>query len=212
MRQWIYWVGGALLISLAVIYCSSPTKEEVTQEVQLFYDLQDSIRYYKNKDSSTSAQIKLLEADKRSLGKVLAQKDKSLSDLLKSGSTQATVFTTVTKFDTVTKVTLTQVALDTVNPKLSFKDTTDNRWIKLTIELKNDSLRKSITVKDSISVSFKKVSQGFLKKKKSVVEVTNHNPYVKVDKLRSFNVKERDGKGLFWVGVGVGAAGLLLLK
>ena len=88
MRQWIYWIGGALLISLAVIYCSSPTKEEVTQEVQLFYDLQDSIRHYKNKDSSTSAQIKLLEADKKLLAKVLAQKDKSLSDLLKNGSSK----------------------------------------------------------------------------------------------------------------------------
>jgi hypothetical protein len=72
-------------------------------------------------------------------------------------------------------------------------------------------LRKSITLRDSISVSFKRVPQGFLKKKKSVVEVTNHNPYVKVDKLRSFNVQEKDGKSLFWVGVGVGAVGSLIL-
>jgi hypothetical protein len=206
MRQWIYWIGGALLISLVIIYCSTPTRKEIRQEVQLFYDLQDTIRYYKNKDNSTSAQIKLLEADKKSLSKVLAAKDKSLSDLLKSGSTQATVFSTVTRYDTVT-----QVKVDTVNTKPSFVDSTSNRWITLRIELKNDSLRKSITLRDSISVSFKRVSQGFLKKKKSVVEVTNHNPYVKVDKLRSFNVKEKESKSLFWVGIGVGAAGSLLL-
>jgi hypothetical protein len=202
----MYWIGGALLISLVIIYCSTPTRKEIKQEVQLFYDLQDTIKYYKNKDNSTSAQIKLLEADKKSLSKVLAAKDKSLSDLLKSGSTQATVFNTVTRYDTVT-----QVKVDTVNAKPYFVDSTSNRWITIKIELKNDSLRKSITFRDSISVSFKRVPQGFLKKKKSVVEVTNHNPYVKVDKLRSFNVQEKDGKSLFWVGVGVGAAGSLIL-
>jgi hypothetical protein len=208
MRQWVYWIGGALLVSLVIIYCSSPTsRKELKQEVQLFYDLQDSIRYYKNKDNSTSAQIKLLEADKKSLSKVLAARDKSLSDLLKSGSTQATVFNTTTEYDTVTLV-----KVDTVKAKPSFIDSTDNRWITLNIELKDDSLYKSIILRDSISVSFKRVPQGFLKKKKSVVEVTNHNPYVKVNSLQSFSVKEKKGRSFFWVGVGIGAAGVLLLK
>ena len=208
MRQWVYWIGGALLVSLVIIYCSSPTsRKELKQEVQLFYDLQDSIRYYKNKDNSTSAQIKLLEADKKSLSKVLAARDKSLSDLLKSGSTQGTVFNTTTEYDTVTLV-----KVDTVNAKPSFIDITHNRWITLNIELKDDSLYKSIILRDSISVSFKRVPQGFLKKKKSVVEVTNHNPYVKVNSLQSFSVKEKKGRSFFWVGVGIGAAGVLLLK
>lgn len=207
MRQWIYWVGGALLISLLIIYCSSPTKQNLREEVQLFYDLQDSIKYYKNKDNSTSAQIKLLEADKKTLTKVLSQTDKRLLDLIKKGSTQATVFNTELRYDTIT-----QVRVDTINAKLSFRDTTSNRWITLRLELKNDSLLKSITVKDSLSVSFKKVSQGFLKRKKSVVEVTNHNPYVKVNKLQSFSVKEKKSSSLFWVGVGVGAGAVILLK
>lgn len=206
MRQWVYWIGGALLVSLVVIYCSSPTKKELKQEVQLFYDLQDSIRYYKNRDNSTSAQIKLLEADKKSLGKVLAARDKSLLELLKSGSTQATVFNTTTQYDTVT-----EVRVDTVNAKPYFIDNTDDRWITLRLELKNDSLYKSITLRDSLSVSFKRVPQGFLKKRKSVVEVTNHNPYVKVNSLQSFSVKEKRRSSFFWVGVGVGAAGALIL-
>ena len=207
MRQWVYWIGGALLVSLVVIYCSSPTKKQLKQEVQLFYDLQDSIRYYKNRDNSTSAQIKLLEADKKSLGKVLAARDKSLLELLKSGSTQATVFNTTTQYDTVT-----EVRVDTVNAKPYFLDSTDNRWITLKVELKNDSLYKSITLRDSISVSFKRVPQGFLRKRKSVVEVTNHNPYVKVNSLRSFSVKEKKSKSLFWLGIGVGAGAVMLLK
>ena len=132
MKQWLYWIGGALLISFIIIYISSLSKENVSNktELELFYDLQDTIRYYKNKDGSTTAQIKLLEADKRSLGKVLALKNKSLSDLLKSGSTTATVFNTLTVYDTVTKV-----RLDTVNSKPSFKDHTKDEWIELNIEL-----------------------------------------------------------------------------
>ena len=207
MKQWLYWIGGALLISFIIIYISSLSKENVSNktELELFYDLQDTIRYYKNKDGSTTAQIKLLEADKRSLAKVIATKNKSLSDLLKSGSTTATVFNTLTVYDTVTKV-----RLDTVNSKPSFKDQTKDEWIELNIELKNDSLHKSIVLRDSLSVSFKKVSQGFLKRKKSVVEVKNYNPYVKINNLQSFDVKEKRVNLLF-PGIVIGAVGTLIL-
>jgi len=207
MKQWLYWIGSALLISFIIIYISSLSKENVSNktELELFYDLQDTIRYYKNKDGSTTAQIKLLEADKKSLAKVLALKNKSLSDLLKSGSTTAAVFNPLTVYDTVTNV-----RLDTVNSKPSFKDQTKDEWIELNIELKNDSLYKSIVLRDSLSVSFKKVSQGFLNRKKSVVEVKNYNPYVKINNLQSFDVKEKRVNLLF-PGIVIGAVGTLIL-
>jgi len=207
MKQWLYWIGGALLFSLIIIYISSPSKKDLSNksELDLFYDLQDTIKYYKNKDGSSTAQIKLLEADKKSLGKVLALKNKSLSDLLKSGSTSATVFETLTVYDTITKV-----RVDTVNSKPSFKDYTKDRWIEIDIELKNDSLKKSIILRDSVSVSFKKVSQGFLKRKKSVVEVKNYNPYVKINNLQSFDVTEKRVNLLF-PGIAIGVAGTLIL-
>ena len=208
MKQWPNLVVGAILFSLIVIYISSNiSKENVSNksELDLFYDLQDTIKYYKNKDGSSTAQIKLLEADKKSLGKVLALKNKSLSDLLKSGSTSATVFETLTVYDTITKV-----KVDTVNSKPSFKDYTKDRWIEIDIELKNDSLKKSIILRDSVSVSFKKVSQGFLKRKKSVVEVKNYNPYVKINNLQSFDVTEKRVNLLF-PGIAIGVAGTLIL-
>jgi hypothetical protein len=208
MKQWLYWIGGALLISFIIIYIfPSSSREDLSNktELELFYDLQDTIRYYKNKDGSSTAQIKLLEADKKSLGKVLALKNKSLSDLLKSGSTSATVFETLTVYDTITKV-----RIDTVNSKPSFKNQTKDNWIELNIELKNDSLKKSIVLRDSLSVSFKKVPQGFLKRKKSVVEVKNYNPYVKINNLQSFDVTEKRVNLLF-PGIAIGAVGALIL-
>jgi hypothetical protein len=207
MKQWLYWVGGALLISFIIISISSPSKKDLSNksELDLFYDLQDTIKYYKSKDGSSTAQIKLLEADKKSLAKVLAIKNKSLSDLLKSGSKSATVFETITVYDTITKV-----RIDTFNSKPSFVDKTKDKWLELNIELKNDSLKKSIVLRDSLSVSFKKVPQGFLKRKKSVVEVKNYNPYVKINNLQSFGVTEKRSN-LFFPGIVVGAAGVLIL-
>lgn len=208
MKQWLIWVGGALLLCIIIIQIDSSSREDSSNEsqVELFYSLQDTIRYLRNRDGSNTAQIKLLEADKRSLGKVLAAKDKRLSELLKKGSTSSTVFETVTVHDTVTKV-----RIDTVNSKPAFKEVSDNGWVRLDLELRDDSLRKSIIIKDSISVSFKKVPNGFLRRKKSVVEVTNHNPYVRVNNLRSFSVEERKANKLFWVGVGL-AGGIILFK
>jgi hypothetical protein len=207
MKQWLYWVGGALLISFIIISIRSPSKKDLSNksELDLFYDLQDTIKYYKSKDGSSTAQIKLLEADKKSLAKVLAIKNKSLSDLLKSGSKSATVFETITVYDTITKV-----RIDTFNSKPSFVDKTKDKWLELNIELKNDSLKKSIVLRDSLSVSFKKVPQGFLKRKKSVVEVKNYNPYVKINNLQSFDVTEKRSN-LFFPGIVVGAAGTLIL-
>ena len=145
MKQWLYYIGGALLFSFIIILISSPSKKDISNksELDLFYDLKDTIKYYKNKDGSSTAQIKLLEADKKSLTKVLALKNKSLSDLLKSGSTSSTVFKTLTVYDTVTKV-----RIDTVNSKPSFKDYTKDKWIELDIELKNDSLIPSRNLGD----------------------------------------------------------------
>jgi len=64
MKQWLYWIGGALLFSFIIIYISSPSKKYSSNksELDLFYDLQDTIRFYKNKDGSSTAQIKLLES------------------------------------------------------------------------------------------------------------------------------------------------------
>jgi hypothetical protein len=211
MKQWIIWVWGALSISLLIIVISNPTepsKRELKSEVQLFYDLQDTIKYLRNKDSSNTAQIKLLEADKKTLSRVLSAKDKSLSDLLKKGSTAASVITTRTVYDTVTKV-----RVDTVNQKPYFLNITKNKWANIRIELKDDSLRKNFVFNDSISVAFKRVRQeGFLKGRKSVVEVTTHNPYVRVDGVRSFNITKNKNKNLFWAGLGLGVAGAILIK
>ncbi len=88
-----------------------------------------------------------------------------------------------------------------------------DKWMTIEVKEKDDSLRARVEMRDELSVSFKNVSQGLFKKKKSVVEVTNANPYVKIEGLRSFEIPQKKSNLKFWVGVGIGAgAGYLLFK
>jgi hypothetical protein len=210
MRGYINWVGGALLFALIIIGISTCNKYKHNYDEQsaLISAMQDTVKHFKNKDGEQVAQITLLEGSKENLLNVIGKTDKRLAKLLREGASSGTSFQQITKFDTVTTI-----KVDTVQGKLSFSDTTKNQWLNLTVTLKDDSLKKEIELRDSLTVAFKKIKQGFLKPKKSVVEVTSANPYVKVTGLRSFDIPQKKSNLKFWFGVGIGAgAGYLLFK
>ena len=169
---------------------------------------QDSIKYYKDKDGKNSAEIALLEGSKDNLLKIIGKSDAHLTKLLKKGASSGTVFNQTTKFDTIVTV-----ERDTVNGLVEFNKSIKNNWIDLQVKVKDDSLLTSLQTTDSLSVSFQKVKQGFLKPKKSVVVITNANPYVNTTGLRSFDIPKKKSNLKFWFGVGIGAgAGYLLFK
>ena len=210
MKGYINWVGGALLFALIIIGISTCNKYKYNYEEQssLITSFQDSIKYYKDKDGKNSAQIDLLEGSKENLLKIIGKSDAQLTKLLKKGASSGTVFNQTTKFDTV--VTIQR---DTVNGVIEFNNSIKNNWIDLQVKVKDDSLETFLETRDSISVSFQKVKQGFLKPKKSVVVVTNANPYVKTTGLRSFDIPQKKSNLKFWFGVGIGAgAGYLLFR
>jgi len=210
MKGYINWVGGALLFALIVIFYSTCNKYKYNYEEQssLITAFQDSIKYYKDKDGKNSAEIALLEGSKDNLLKIIGKSDAHLTKLLKKGASSGTVFNQTTKFDTV--VTIQR---DTVNSLVEFNKSIKNNWIDLSVKVKDDSLLTSLQTTDSLSVSFQKVKQGFLKPKKSVVVVTNANPYVNTTGLRSFDIPKKNNKIKFWFGVGIGAgAGYLLFR
>ena len=210
MKGYINYVGGALLFALIIIGISNYNKYKHNYEEQssLITSFQDSIKYYKDKDGKNSAQIALLEGSKENLLKIIGKSDAQLTKLLKNGASSGTVFNQTTKFDTI--VTIQR---DTVNGLIEFNNSIKNNWIDLQVKVKDDSLETFLETRDSLSVSFQKVKQGFLKPKKSVVVVTNANPYVKTTGLRSFDIPQKKSNLKFWFGVGIGAgAGYLLFK
>ena len=210
MREYIKWVGGSILFALTVICYSTCNqyKNQYNEQSNLVVSMQDSIHYYKNKDGENSSQISLLIGDKENLLRVIGKSDARLSNLIKRGATSGTSITQSTQIDTVVLV-----KRDTVNGPCDFEKTIHNNWYHLEEKMTGDSLQVSLVVKDSISVSFEKVKQGFLKPKKSVVVVSNANPYVKTTGLRSFDIPKKKSNLKFWFGAGIGAgAGYLLFK
>jgi hypothetical protein len=210
MKGYINWVGGALLFALIIIGISNYNKYKHNYEEQssLITSFQDSIKYYKDKDGKNSSEIALLEGSKENLLKIIGKSDAQLTKLLKKGASSGTVFNQTTKFDTI--VTIQR---DTVNGVIEYSNLIKNNWIDLQVKVKDDSLHTFLETRDSLSVSFHKVKQGFLKPKKSVVVVTNANPYVKTTGLRSFDIPQKKSNLKFWFGVGIGAgAGYLLFK
>lgn len=210
MKGYINWVGGALLFALIVIFYSTCNnyKHSYEEQSSLITAFQDSVKYYKDKDGKNSAEIALLEGSKENLLKIIGKSDAQLTKLLKKGASSGTVFNQTTKFDTIVTV-----QRDTVNGVVEYSNSIKNNWIDLQVKVKDDSLQTFLQTRDSLSVSFQKVKQGFLKPKKSVVVITNANPYVKTTGLRSFDIPKKNNKIKFWFGVGIGAgAGYLLFR
>lgn len=210
MKGWIKWIGGSIAFALLIIsYNTCNTyKYNYDEQSNLIVAMQDSIKYYRNKQGQSVAQIELLQGSKDNLLRVIGNKDKKLSQLIKIGSEAGAVFQQTTRVDTVL---VTRV--DTVDGVIERNSSISDKWMSIEVKEKNDSLQASVEMRDEISVAFRKVHQGFLKPKKSVVEVTNANPYVKVTGLRSFEIPKQKSNAKFWVGVAIGAgAGYLLFK
>lgn len=210
MKGWIQWVGGSIAFALLIISyntCNS-YKNDYNEQSNAIASMQDSIKYYKNKQGESVAQIALLQGSRDNLLQVIGNQDKKLTKLIKSKAKSGTVFTQTTKIDTflITKV-------DTVDGVIERNSSISDKWMSIEIKEKNDSLQAKVEMTDEISVAFRKVPQGFLKPRKSVVEVTNANPYVKVTGLRSFEIPRKKSNAKFWLGLGVGVgAGYLLFK
>ena len=210
MQGYINWIGGALLFALIIIGISTCNKykAQLDEQSSLITAFQDSVKYFKDKDGKNSAQIALLEGSKDNLLKIIGKSDAQLTKLIRAGARSGTVFTQTTKFDTIVTV-----KRDTVNGVIEYSNLIKNNWIDLQVKVKDDSLETFLETRDSLSVSFQKVKQGFLKPKKSVVVVTNANPYVKTTGLRSFDIPQKKSNLKFWFGVGIGAgAGYLLFR
>lgn len=210
MKGWIQWVGGSILFALIVIQYSTCNnyRNNYNEQSNLIVSMQDSIKYYKNKQGEFVAQVATLQGSKDNLLRIIGGQDKKLANLIKKNSRSGAIFAQTTKIDTVL---ITKV--DTVDGIIERNSSISDKWMKIEVKEKNDSLRTKVEMRDEISVSFRDVRQGLFKRKKSVVEVTNANPYVKIEGLRSFEIPRKKSNAKFWVGVGIGAgAGYLLFK
>ena len=147
-----------------------------------------------------------MEGSKENLLKVIGKSNPSLTKLIKKGATSATAFQQITKFDTIVVV-----KRDTIDGRIAYTNEIVNQWARIDVSLADDSLYTHVQFKDSILISFQKVKQGFLKPKKSVVIVTNVNPYVKTEGIRAYEIPKKKSRWSFWAEMGLGAGITYLL-
>lgn len=204
-----YFVLIIILLFLINILSFISLENKYKEQSNLITAYKDTLRYIKTKEGKNAVTRQVLEGSRKELLNIVSSTNKPLYRLIKDKSnTSGTVVIQQTKYDTITKV-----RVDTVNSKPSFTDTLKNNWIELAVTLKNDSLKRSITLRDSISVSFKQVSNGFLKPKKNYVVVSNSNPYVKIGEVQSFQIPQKKSKSKFITGLIIGGVtGYLLFK
>jgi len=208
MQGYIKWVGTAIIVALIIMGISTCNhyKAQFEEQSSLITAFQDSIKYYKNEDGKNSAQIALLEGSKENLLKIIGKSDAQLTKLLKKGASSGTVFNQTTKFDTVVII-----KRDTIDGVVEYQNSIKNNWIDLQVKVKDDSLQTFLETRDSLSVSFQRIRQGFLKPRKSVVIITNANPYVKATNIRSFEIPKKKSRWSFWFEAGLGAGITYLL-
>lgn len=210
MKGYIQWVGGAILFALIIISYSTCNsyKHNYEEQSDLISSMQDSIKLFKNKEGESVAQIALLQGSRDNLLKIIGNNDEKLAKLLKQKSNSGTAFNQTIKVDTVL---ITKV--DTVDGIAERNSSLVDKWMNIQIKERDDILRAKIEMRDEVTVAFRDIRQGFLKPKKSVVEVTNANPYVKIDGVRSFEIPKKKTNTKLWVGIGVGVgAGYLFFK
>lgn len=207
----------AILLIIVIIELNKcqDNKIKEQQSIALVNSLNDSMRIYKQKDSSELATISVLQTNKASDFLKINSKDSqivALQDLVKQyknklkpgssvtiGETTTTVHSTTPTVDTIT-VTKTKIISDSGSCNPEYFTSKKNQWITYNILANKDSTHLDLLVVNKYAAII-----GY-NKKKPFADVINYNPYSTTKVLRTYEVSmpppKRIGVGII-VGVGV---------
>lgn len=198
---------GILIALIAIIFASLKSCEnrKLQEENNLLEGLQDTIRTMRNKDGTQTTIISMLQATSTKAFLDIKTKDETILWLqrevekekkkIKGGGGIVVIggSTTFTGTSTNTIVAFNPVINgDTVYQYPTYKtinDGKDTLWVKYTIVASKDKTTLDLKVinKYKVVIGTERVS---LFKRKSIVEVTNLNPYTSTETLRAFEVKD----------------------
>lgn len=212
----------ALNFSLITIlqYFNSQKKEiKKTEQLELYKDLQDSIKSYKNKEGKLVESISVLESSNYKYILDIKSKDSTvikLQDLIstyknklnKPGGT-AIVIEKEVYIDTVFKKDIEYVVKEN---KLYLKDSIVNRWVNTKYERNGDTSKWNIKVKDDFMIAVVPQKNG-----KKFIEITNNNPYSTTKNMKIWQFNEPSNKSKKWgigiqIGYGVSSDNITNLK
>jgi len=114
-----------------------------------------------------------------------------------SNQGSVTIFKTITKYDTLYKMIPSELTDSTFLAEIS------NEWIHTKFGYRSDTTFYNLMVYNKYSVVLGEDKEGFFKKSKSFVEITNLNPYSETTSLRTYQVTQK--KKHFSIGPQLGA-------
>jgi hypothetical protein len=215
---------GAIIIAIIslILFFGKNCKKEVVDTTNLVTALQDSVKYYKDKDSVNKAIIQIISTESVSNFTGLQVKDREIvklqeevkkyQDKLKAGSSVTTgLVETIIKQKTPTVIVESKVdSTDTIGvaqitPIYISQDST--QWIQYKIVAAVDTTTFDLKVNNEFTAAVFYDS----KLKKPYAEVTLLNPYSKVKSLRTYQVAIPKEKIKRW-GIGISGGGTYIGK
>lgn len=202
-----------VLIVITIKSCQSK-KDNEKEQIALISSLQDTVHFFKNKDSNNVARIEAIKTESSKTFLNLKSSDSEiirLQSVVKDYKSKLSAGSSVTNIGGNTKIDTTithnSTGTDTIRKDSLvyiypiYLDTIRNKWISYTSRIARDSSKIAITFTDSLSVIIG------IDKKKPFVDIINYNPYSTTKTLRTYQVSlpppKRFGLG-FVVAYGIG--------
>lgn len=202
---------GLLLIIVIILYFKSCGKSKSDEYKGLYEAAQDTLQQTRNELGEQVSSIALLSASNDKLFLKMKTNDSTIIALqnvvkdYKGKLKAATVLGTSTndtgssettiKWDTIRDESGTSVAA-------VYETEWDEKWSVGSIRATKDSISRDIKIRNDFEITIGEEKQGWFKKKKSLVTITNKNPNTITQELRTFTVEPKKRR----ISIGLGAA------
>lgn len=209
-----YFIVIVMIIGL-LLQCEKASKQKTQFDANMIA-LSDSVAYYKNRIGTKNATITAIQGDKRTIEKLLLDKDAELKALTKEFVTlnQIIKFNSTANIDTIFIPFNEPVIIADSSKTLNLDGNAATEWYRLKYRITNDSLTISsfsMPAQTTIITGFKR--KWLLGKQTLVTDVTTNNPYISITGIKSAEVIIPEPwykKWYIWLGAGI--AGGVLIK
>lgn len=173
-------------------------KQKEKDSIALVNALNDSLRYYINKDSENVATISVISTESTKAFtdlKVSNEEIRKLQETVKDYSKKLKAGSSVTRASIETAITSTNPTNvlgdikiewknDTAYVYPTYKDSIENKWISYKAVMNKDTSKVSIKITNDFSAIV-----GYTKNKVPFVDLVTENPYTVTKTLRTYQVK-----------------------
>ena len=193
------------LLIFSVFTCTSHSMKSSENE-ELIEALNDTMETWRDENNLSHSKIQIIETSNIKDFLKLKLQDQEIIELQEevkkykswlSNQGSVTIFKTITKYDTLYKMIPSELTDSTFLAEIS------NEWIHTKFGYRSDTTFYNLMVYNKYSVVLGEDKEGFFKKSKSFVEITNLNPYSETTSLRTYQVTQK--KKHFSIGPQLGA-------